>query len=226
MLAQSIPQVFAVIPNPMNIRIPASSNLPASYGSISITPVVLSQDQYPAVRWWKSKLWKQHADDAGDYVSMKKSRASDSESDSDDSEEKANILGFLEHADGTPFCDEDIKFTRQCAQKEFNSCLTLKIAPPRWSQASAEVTTRFRNNMIAQIPDLNLCANFWKVDAVGTEVYSQWARYRRADIDTYWKQEPPSRRGKKGGSTIGQSTTPLNRRESGLRMRILGPPLT
>ncbi|KAJ7849940.1 hypothetical protein B0H13DRAFT_1905920 [Mycena leptocephala] len=34
-------------------------------------------------------------------------------------------------------------------------------------------------------PDLGLCATNWKVDALATEVYSQWSRYHRDEIQSH-----------------------------------------
>ncbi|KAF7364663.1 hypothetical protein MVEN_00335800 [Mycena venus] len=209
-LATSIPRVFTMIPNPLNIPVPTAANIPAvnTNGPATFTapsPPILIQANYPNVAWWFHKDYKSHSRESGDHVVFKKSktRSADSDDDSDsndgedDDDETPNLLAFLEHEDGTKFTSEETDFVRESARGEFQSYLVEELAPPKWSERTAQVTTRFRNNMIAQVPELNLCAHFWKVDTVGTKLYAQWSRYCKTDIAAYWKKTSSTRRSKK-----------------------------
>ncbi|KAJ6448777.1 hypothetical protein C8R45DRAFT_947791 [Mycena sanguinolenta] len=152
-------------------------------------PIIPPQHQYPNIRYWLPK--KKKSGDAGSGSDSDSDADACIDSDSDlDTYKKPNVLGFLEHGDGKEFSEHEIKFTRQTAQQEFQSYLHERIAPPTWSQATAEVTARFRSSLIAKIPALNRGSNYWKVDAVGTEVYAQWARNRREEISVPPKDEP------------------------------------
>ncbi|KAJ7653465.1 hypothetical protein B0H17DRAFT_957400, partial [Mycena rosella] len=91
-------------------------------------------------------------------------------------------LGFLENEDGTPFDAEDVAEVRQHAREVSETLLLEGLAPATWSRASSTATNRFRHEMLTLCPRLSLCANNWKVDAVATEVYSQWSRRRKEDI--------------------------------------------
>ncbi|KAJ7904004.1 hypothetical protein B0H13DRAFT_1881939 [Mycena leptocephala] len=174
-LAKAVPQVFTVIPNPFNIPIPASTPLTVSHNNQEPPPPAPTREQCPNIRWFLRKDWKKELSTLGDHL--------DSDADSDsDSASTSQVLGFLEHANGTRFDEAEIAYVRSCAQTEFNTFLHEKLAPPTWSQATADTIARFRRNLIAAIPDVNLGANYWKVDTVGSKVYSQWSRYRKEDL--------------------------------------------
>ncbi|KAJ7676133.1 hypothetical protein B0H17DRAFT_1140110 [Mycena rosella] len=95
------------------------------------------------------------------------------------SDDKNSKLGFMEHKDGTPFTPIQIKAVRKAARQSFATLLEEGRAPPSWSHASSRATNIFRKDLLGEHPELGLCANHWKVDAVATEVYSQWSRNRK-----------------------------------------------
>ncbi|KAJ7210698.1 hypothetical protein GGX14DRAFT_624765, partial [Mycena pura] len=172
-LATSMPQIFSIIPNPYSVTVPAST--------FSTT----AQFLVPSTKPEKIKYWRR-----SDYNIRKATRGDLSVSNDEsgtDSDEKMpkkkkkkakteNVLGFLENEDGTPFNDDRISFVRSTAYKSFNSLLNAGLAPANWRDCSLEITNRFRREMIEVIPALALGENYWKVDAVGTEVYAQWKR--------------------------------------------------
>lgn len=177
----------------MSIPIPpgsfAPSGLPVSHAP---PPPILERSKFSDVNWWTAKDWKTHISSAGDFVVIKKSKSksakvpeeNDDEQESDDAsdEERVNVLGFLEHADGTTFSEEERDFARQCAREYFQTFLVAGLAPVTFSQSSLEVMTYFRNNMVEKIPALAYCQLGWKVDTLGTEVYAQWSRYRKSQL--------------------------------------------
>ncbi|KAJ7906345.1 hypothetical protein B0H13DRAFT_1463370, partial [Mycena leptocephala] len=91
-------------------------------------------------------------------------------------------LGFLEHEDGTLFDQDEGRDTRAHARAAFSSLLLKHLAPITWSQASSLAINWYRAEMLAHCPELGLCSNNWKVDAIATEVYSQWSKRRRETI--------------------------------------------
>ncbi|KAJ7500198.1 hypothetical protein B0H11DRAFT_2225748 [Mycena galericulata] len=209
LLANTIPQVFSVIPNVMGIPIPANSlGFSALPSSNAPPPPILSRTDYPLVCWWVSKDWKRHVDGAGDFVQIPKvststkqksarARSTDTLEDDDDDEEddedtktscdedddvdeKINVLGFLEDQHGRPLEVARRDYARKCTRELFQTFHRAKRAPPKFSQVDLEVMTYFRNNMVVKIPELALCENNWKVDALGTAVYSQSSKAKAA----------------------------------------------
>ncbi|KAJ6629731.1 hypothetical protein B0H10DRAFT_1630865, partial [Mycena sp. CBHHK59/15] len=85
-------------------------------------------------------------------------------------------INFLEHKDGTAFDTEEISEVRKHARTVFQFLLNNSLAPETWSLACVKATNCFRSQMYEFCPSLALCGNHWKVDAVGTEDYSQWSR--------------------------------------------------
>ncbi|KAJ6596398.1 hypothetical protein DFH09DRAFT_876224, partial [Mycena vulgaris] len=129
----------------------STANLPIENPTIT----TLLQSDYPDVKYWNRK----------DYSDSDLTRISDDEH---------RKLGFLEHEDGTIFNKEQIASIRKHIRAAFQSLLDDGLAPQTWSSASSKATSRVRTEMLAEFPALSFCANHWKVDAVATEVYSQW----------------------------------------------------
>jgi hypothetical protein len=167
LLATSVPQMFHYIPNPMNISVPRAPNSsisgspsgPSSY----VAPPPALQNDYPHIAYWNRRDY-----DETDLTSI--------------TEDKQSKLQFLEHEDGSLFLKVEIDETRKHARQAFQTLLDEKISPPTWSQASSTASNFFRREMLSHCPELRLCANNWKVDALATEIYSQWIRRRREKV--------------------------------------------
>ncbi|KAF7323919.1 hypothetical protein MKEN_00613300 [Mycena kentingensis (nom. inval.)] len=181
-LANSIPQVFSFIPNPYGFAIPP----PAS--TASATSLIPAQKP-DGIRFWKASDWSKRPSKSGELVVEDTSDDGDN-SDVDETAPKRkkrkrkheNVLGFLEHADGTPFDEAEIGSVRTTAGRVFQGLLNDALAPETWGGCTQPVMQRYRQEMIAQHSALALGFDCWKVDAVGTEVYSQWSRNRKAAI--------------------------------------------
>ncbi|KAJ7720473.1 hypothetical protein DFH07DRAFT_1008619 [Mycena maculata] len=194
LLATTIPQVFTVIPNPMGITAPVG--LP---GVLPITPNIpeYTKEQLPEIKFWKSKDWKTYAANHGDFLTIKKKKDKKSDSDNEDEDEaesetgdaKLNVLGFLEHDDGTPFEEEERDHVRQCAREIFITLQAAQRAPLKWSLATAEVTAFFRGSLAEKVPAVAFAHLNWKVDVVGTVIYAQWSHYWREAL----KAQHPNR---------------------------------
>ncbi|KAJ7873777.1 hypothetical protein B0H13DRAFT_2280043 [Mycena leptocephala] len=166
MLATSIPQIFQIIPNPLQIEIPPDSNSLPPIKHHASSPS-LSQDDFPSVAFWN--------------------RADFTQSDSDltsISDDKSSLpsLSFLEHADGERFDTAEIDSVRGHIQAAFVTLLDRGLAPTTWSHASSVAVNWLRNEMLTYSPDLGLCSGNWKINMMATIVYSQWSRRRREQI--------------------------------------------
>ncbi|KAJ7429765.1 hypothetical protein B0H11DRAFT_1944258 [Mycena galericulata] len=94
-------------------------------------------------------------------------------------------LTFLEHQNGDRFTAQEEADTRAHIRAAFVSLLEKQLAPLTWSQASSIAVNWLRTEMLSYCPDLGLCAMNWKVDALATEVYSQWSRHRRDVVKSH-----------------------------------------
>ncbi|KAJ7145445.1 hypothetical protein C8R43DRAFT_953497 [Mycena crocata] len=128
-LATSIPQVFHVIPNPLQIPIPASP----STAPVSILPVM--QSDHPDIQYWH--------------------RSDFAESDLTEISESTNSkLRFLEHTNGSLFSKAEIKAVRKLACESFTTLLEEGRAPSSWSHASSKATNQFALIYWRNIPNL------------------------------------------------------------------------
>ncbi|KAJ7761308.1 hypothetical protein B0H16DRAFT_1719484 [Mycena metata] len=186
LLATSVPQVFRIIPNVLSLDLPSDFS-PAANNSNSLpADNSRSHDNFPLVQFWNRKDFKEN-----DVATI-----------GDD--EKHQKLGFIEHEDGSQYTEEEIKAQRKCARTAFETLLLRGLAPPTWSQATSVAVNWFRAEMLTHCPDLGLCSANWKVDILATEVYSQWIRRRRDEIQEKAQEEATlkhkpeaSRRGQK-----------------------------
>ncbi|KAJ7849928.1 hypothetical protein B0H13DRAFT_1905909 [Mycena leptocephala] len=160
------PQIFQIIPNPLQIEIPPDSN---SLPPINRHPssASLSQDDFPHVALWN--------------------RADFTQSDSNltsisDDKSSLSSLSFLEHANGERFDTAEIDSVRGHIQTAFVTLLDRGLAPTTWSHASSVAVNWLRNEMLTYCPDPGLCSGNWKINVMATIVYSQWSRRRREQI--------------------------------------------
>ncbi|KAJ7866867.1 hypothetical protein B0H13DRAFT_2560538 [Mycena leptocephala] len=129
----------------------------------------LSKEDYPLVVFW----------DRADFTNADSDLTTISEDD------ESAKLAFLEHQNGDRFTAQEEADTRAHIRAAFVSLLEKQLAPLTWSQASSIAVNWLRTEMLTYCPDLGLCAMNWKVDALATEVYSQWSHYRRDEIQSH-----------------------------------------
>ncbi|KAJ6459140.1 hypothetical protein C8R47DRAFT_1328050 [Mycena vitilis] len=165
-LASAIPQIFHYIPNPMQIPIPSSSAAGSTSTNPAVNPLTThAEENFPEIHYWRRKEF-----------------LTDDVIDLDSDTEKVGKLGFLEHVNGIRFTAEELKSVRKHAYESFADLLEDGIAPQKWSQASSTATQRVRHAIISHHPEISLCADNWKVDAVVTETYGQWTTRRKEQI--------------------------------------------
>ncbi|KAJ7933172.1 hypothetical protein B0H13DRAFT_2307127 [Mycena leptocephala] len=129
----------------------------------------LSKEDYPLVAFW----------DRADFTNADSDLTTISEDD------ESAKLAFLEHQNGDRFTAQEEADTRAHIRAAFVSLLEKQLAPLTWSQASSIAVNWLRTEMLTYCPDLGLCAMNWKVDALATEVYSQWSCYCRDEIQSH-----------------------------------------
>ncbi|KAJ7736980.1 hypothetical protein DFH07DRAFT_1064815 [Mycena maculata] len=166
----------------------SSSTTPAT-NSLGFDPFgLLASENFPEIRYWTRKNFS--GDDVTEF---------------DDDTEKVGKLGLIEHITGVRFTAEELKSVRKHTYESFAGLLEDGIAPQKWSQASSTATQRVRKDIITKHPEISLCTNNWKVDALITETYGQWTTRRKpqiAESSKHRQQEPKSKSKRKhDGST-------------------------
>ncbi|KAJ6489578.1 hypothetical protein C8R47DRAFT_1071432 [Mycena vitilis] len=93
-----------------------------------------------------------------------------------------NSLLFLEHQDGTPPTDDEIKSYRKFCYNFFFDKRASGSAPRTWGEAGLSFVAEFRSAAQNDFPDLRLCSNHWKADQLGSTVFFSWTGTHGAKV--------------------------------------------
>ncbi|KAJ7611864.1 hypothetical protein DFH06DRAFT_1371691 [Mycena polygramma] len=93
-----------------------------------------------------------------------------------------NSLLFLEHQDGTPPTEEEIKSYRKFCYNFFFDKKSSGSAPRTWGEAGLSFIAEFRSAAERDFPDLRLCSNHWKADQLGSTVFFSWTGTHGAKV--------------------------------------------
>ena len=110
------------------------------------------QEDFPELHFWIQKVLKQW---------KKKNPQSQGEDQA--------LFPFLEDTAGKPLevgTDANILFKMCGIWRGFKTC---GIAPPTWGVVSDEVRKEFYAEVIADFPEVGLCANNWKVELMAMQ---------------------------------------------------------
>lgn len=81
---------------------------------------------------------------------------------------------YIQDERGIPVNASTLKEMRKTARRVWVSFLNKGEAPPQWGKASSKVVNAYRSEMRRQHPELRLCSNDWKSEALATQAYSSW----------------------------------------------------
>ncbi|KAJ7663622.1 hypothetical protein B0H17DRAFT_1211557 [Mycena rosella] len=120
----------------------------------------LNEKNYPRVKFWQRSKWEKLIERNHGV--------------SNGGNQSRNSLTFIEDSDGQSPSDAKIRQIRKWSYKFFYSLQSRGLAPPVWGQVSLEARRDFRSAVEKEFTDLCFCDGHWKVDQVGTIVYSSW----------------------------------------------------
>ena len=90
--------------------------------------------------------------------------------------------GYIEYESGLPADGHHVKAIHQLAKAFYTELDKRGAAPSTWSDLSGNERQRFEQQMEEAYPELALCQDHWKVNAIATAQYPAWiqTRSRRA----------------------------------------------
>ena len=142
------------------------SGMPYS-GPISPSPADVPEgfrDDYPLVNFWHKSDWTA-------FQETEKSKPTDpAKGDA----QKDSTARYIEDENGEPVSTATLKEIRKTARRVWAMFRERGEAPPQWSKASSKVVNAYRSEMRRQHPELRLCGNDWKSEALATQAYPSW----------------------------------------------------
>lgn len=147
---------------------PASQTFGMPYlRSISPAPTDIleeSYDDHPRVSFW-------HKSDWAAFQEKEKLKPTDpAKGDA----QKDSTARYIEDKNGEPVSAATLREIRKTARRVWAMFKERGEAPAQWSKASSKVVNAYRLEMRRQHPELRLCANDWKSEALATQAYPSW----------------------------------------------------
>lgn len=127
----------------------------------------LSRSAYKKVQFWDDSDWKTFATEQTAGVKRKTSARPRSED---------GVLLYLEDHTGTPVNSARAEHQRFWVRTAFHDLLRRGIAAASYHACGAEAKSYVITIMSFWCPELRLCSNHWKINALATDVYPDWAQ--------------------------------------------------
>jgi hypothetical protein len=123
-----------------------------------------SHEDYPLVRFWHKSDWVT-------FQEKEKSKPTDpTKGDS----QKDSTARYIEDENGEAVRAATLKEIRKTGRRVWAMFRERGEAPAQWSKASPKVVNAYKSEMRRQHPELRLCANDWKSEALATQAYPSW----------------------------------------------------
>ena len=152
-------------------------------------PPALNEKDFPQVRFWTQDKFK-------NWEKLEGAKRQGAPRRRDDS---STSLPWLEDQHGNTLSKESATAILKKMRGIWHGFKQRGIAPSTWGAATDEVKTAFYVEVTLAFPQLRLCSNNWKAEAVATARYSSWAQ-------TYLKDSKES--GKRQVKSEGESVEP------------------
>ena len=148
----------------------------------STRPSPLSQMDYPLVKFWEKKSWKNFSSTRKDASEVETKAGARGGTRSSRGENV--MMLYVEDASGTPIDGNIASGMRDLARSIWRSLYERGIAPETWGQATKEVREEYFQDMESNYPVLRLCDNHWKANSLATTIYSQWYKTYDKRVNT------------------------------------------
>ena len=153
---------------PSSHHTPNSGSTSPLSGDIKIAEE--SQDNYPDIKFWNKNNWTTYAD-------CEKFKPTDPMADG-----KVHTAPFIEDKSGNPVSVTQLKAIRLTARRIWETFEANGEAPPQWGKANSKIVNTYRHEMRGTHPELRLCLNDWKSEALATMGYPSWYQNRKKGI--------------------------------------------
>lgn len=125
-------------------------------------PPQLDEEDYPNARFWTAQEWQKFWNDQTDYGKT------------------PGKLGFICDEDGNTVSKDRIKKMTETAKRLWSDLYRHRYDPDTWRCVTMRADEYYTNNMRIAFPELCLCANNWKVQALATIRYPDWTNGLRS----------------------------------------------
>lgn len=136
------------------------------------------KDDYPDVQFWNKEDWTA-------YVTAEKSKPTNPRADG-----RVNSSApFIEDRNGNPVSATQLGAIRHTARRIWQTFESSGEAPQQWGKANSRIGNLYRREMRSTHPELRLCSNDWKSEALATTGYPSWYQNRKNSVK---KEHNPS----------------------------------
>ena len=125
-------------------------------------PPLLDEEDYPHTRFWTMQEWQRFLNDQMDYG------------------KSIGKLGFICDEDGNTVSKDRIKKMTETAKRLWSDLYRHRYDPDTWRCVTMRADEYYTNNMRIAFPELSLCADNWKVQALATIRYPDWTNGLRS----------------------------------------------
>ncbi|KAN0088720.1 hypothetical protein V8E55_005777 [Tylopilus felleus] len=156
---------------PNQISVSHSGHAPALPPPIPLPPP-LNEEAYPLVQFWtqeKFKAWEKGQSAKRQGARQKRDKDNSKESSDEPASESGPSLAWLEDKYGNPLNKDTVTAILKKMRAIWQSFKQRSMAPATWGAARDEVKTTFYSEVITAFPQMRLCSNNWKSEAVATE---------------------------------------------------------
>ena len=123
-----------------------------------------SREDHPLVNFWHKSEWA---------AFQEKERSKPSDPARGDPQ-KDSTARYIEDENGEAVSAATLKEIQKTARRVWAMFRECGEAPAQWSKASSNVVNAYRSEMCRQHPELHLCANNWKSEALAMQTYPSW----------------------------------------------------
>ena len=81
---------------------------------------------------------------------------------------------FIEDKSGNPVSVTQLKAISLTARRIWETFEANGEAPPQWGKVNSKIVNTYRHEMCGTHPELHLCLNDWKSEALATIGYPLW----------------------------------------------------
>lgn len=121
-------------------------------------------DDHPLVNFWHKSDW----------VTFQETEKAKPTDPAKGDAQKDSTARYIEDGNGECVSAATLKEIRKTARRVWAMFKERGEAPAQWSKASSKVVNAYRLEMRRQHPELRLCANDWKSEALATQAYPSW----------------------------------------------------
>ncbi|KIM36422.1 hypothetical protein M413DRAFT_31660 [Hebeloma cylindrosporum] len=162
-ISQAFSAVVGAVPSLLHVANPLGQKVPLESRDGSHLVIQkqrmapLDHANYPSIKFWHDSEWRS-------YCKEMKAAASD----------KSIVSDYMEDEHGRPVSSERASEIREVASTLWFEMVEKGRAPPKWSEAAADVKSFYYAAMDESCQEMRYCHNHWKAQYLATKNYSSF----------------------------------------------------